>query len=108
MAQLIGHKNIKRMEVVYQIVAACFAFLLLTCTWRVLSWAYFTPKKLEKYLREHGLKGNSYRLIYGDFKEMSKTIEQATSKPINFDDDIKLRVHAFILKIVQKYGMYAL
>lgn len=95
------------MEVVYQIVSACFAFLLLTYTWRTLNWAYFTPKKLEKSLKKQGLKGNSYRLFYGDLKDMSKTIEEATSKPISLEDDIKPRVIPFILKTVQKYGINA-
>nr|WET52748.1 cytochrome P450 72A931 [Callicarpa americana] len=92
------------MEVLYQIVAACFAFVVLIYTWRTLNWAYMTPKRLEKALGKQGLKGNSYKLIYGDLKEISKMTEEAKSKPINLDDDIKPRVLPFIFKSVQKYG----
>ncbi|KAG8386770.1 hypothetical protein BUALT_Bualt03G0183500 [Buddleja alternifolia] len=98
------------MEIIihHQIVgAACLAFVfvfVIYYTWRVLNWAYITPKRLEKRLRKQGLKGNSYKLVYGDLKEMLKTIEEAKSKPINLDDDIKPRVIAFLIKIVQKYG----
>ncbi|KAG8386773.1 hypothetical protein BUALT_Bualt03G0183800 [Buddleja alternifolia] len=96
------------MEIItqYQIVAAaCLAFVVVIYyTWRVLNWAYITPKRLEKRLRKQGFKGNSYKLVYGDLKEMLQMIEDAKSKPINFDDDIKPRVLAFFVKIVQKYG----
>ncbi|KAH6780704.1 cytochrome P450 [Perilla frutescens var. hirtella] len=92
------------MEVFYQIIASCFAIVVVIYTWRLLNWAYMRPKKLENMLRKQGLNGNSYRLGYGDLKEMSTIIEEATSKPINLDDDIKPRVFAFIVKTVQKYG----
>ncbi|KAH6780702.1 cytochrome P450 [Perilla frutescens var. hirtella] len=93
------------MEGVYQIIASCLAILVLTTyTWRLVNWAYLKPKRLEKALRKEGLNGNSYRLLYGDMKEMAKTIEEFNSKPINLDDDIKPRLQGFILKTIQKYG----
>ncbi|KAK6134351.1 hypothetical protein DH2020_031915 [Rehmannia glutinosa] len=92
------------MEVVYQILAAAFAFVVLFYTWRILNWAYIRPKRLEKLLRKQGLKGNSYRLVYGDLKELLKMVTEAKSKPINLDDDIKPRVLAFLIKTLQKFG----
>ncbi|KAL8508036.1 hypothetical protein ACS0TY_018556 [Phlomoides rotata] len=92
------------MEVEYQIIAACFAIVVLTYTWRILEWVYFTPKKLEKALRKQDLKGNSYRFIYGDLKDIVKTTEEAKLLPINIDDDIKPKVASYLVKIIQKYG----
>ncbi|KAK6134292.1 hypothetical protein DH2020_031982 [Rehmannia glutinosa] len=92
------------MEVVHQILAAAFAFVVLIYTWRILNWFYIRPKRLERLLRKQGLKGNSYGLVYGDLKELLKMAGEAMSKPINLDDDIKPRVMAFIHKTFQKYG----
>ncbi|KAK6157532.1 hypothetical protein DH2020_011780 [Rehmannia glutinosa] len=92
------------MEVVHQILAAAFAFVVLFYTWRILNWAYIRPKRLERLLRKQGLKGNSYRLVYGDLKELLKMVTEAKSKPINLDDDIKPRVLAFLVKTLQKFG----
>ncbi|KAH6780698.1 cytochrome P450 [Perilla frutescens var. hirtella] len=90
----------------YQIIGAASAFLTLAWSWKLLNWAYLRPKKLEKMLRKQGLNGNSYRLIYGDLKELMMMVKEAKSKPINLDDDIKPRVLAFITKTIHKYGTY--
>lgn len=50
-------------------VGCLVAVVLMVWAWRVLKWAWFVPKKLEKKLREQGFKGNSYRLLVGDVKE---------------------------------------
>ncbi|KAK4487102.1 hypothetical protein RD792_006417 [Penstemon davidsonii] len=90
---------------IYLTIVVSFAFVLLYNSWKVLNWAWFTPKKLEKILRQQGLKGNSYKLIYGELKEFLSTIEEAKSKPINLEDDIKPRVIPFFLKVIQKYEL---
>ncbi|XP_057792322.1 cytochrome P450 72A397-like [Salvia miltiorrhiza] len=92
------------MEILYQILTAGFSLVALTYILKLLNWAYFRPKWLEKALREQGLKGNSYKLVYGDMKEIVKTMDEAYSKPINLDDDIKPRVVSFFIKTIQKHG----
>ncbi|KAL6570795.1 hypothetical protein OROGR_000345 [Orobanche gracilis] len=93
------------MEVIYRIfVGAVFALMVLIYTWKILNWAYIRPKRLERLLRKQGLNGNSYKVIYGDLKELMKMVDEAKSNPINLDDDIKPRVLSFIVKILQKYG----
>ncbi|KAL2487097.1 Cytochrome [Abeliophyllum distichum] len=92
------------MEVLNYTIGVCCAFVLLIYTWRVLNSVWFTPKKMEKYLRQQGLKGNSYRFLYGDLKDLTSMTQKVKSKPINLSDDIKPRVIAFFLKTVQEYG----
>ncbi|KAG6416841.1 hypothetical protein SASPL_124282 [Salvia splendens] len=93
------------MEVGFQtLAAAVLAFLALIYTWKILNWAYIKPKKLERALRKQGLKGNPYRLMYGDLKELMQSITEAKSSPINLHDDIKPRLQSFFLNIIQKHG----
>ncbi|MCD7446202.1 hypothetical protein HAX54_045259 [Datura stramonium] len=82
----------------------CVAILLLVYTWRVLNWAWFRPKKLEKYLRLSGLKGNPYKLLYGDLKELTNKLNEPKSKPINFSDDIAQRLIPFFCDAINKLG----
>jgi len=79
--------------------------LSLIWAWRILNWLWLKPKKLEKLLREQGLKGNSYRLLVGDIKDLLKIRKKATSKPMNLSDDIVPRVYSFVQQSVAKHGM---
>ncbi|XP_006348908.1 cytochrome P450 CYP72A219-like [Solanum tuberosum] len=93
------------MEISYnRIIAAICVAILLVYTWKVLNWAWFKPKKLEKYLRKNGLKGNPYKLLYGDSKELTNKLNEARSKPINFNDDIAQRLIPFFLDSINKNG----
>ncbi|KAL2497003.1 Cytochrome [Forsythia ovata] len=62
------------------------------------------PRKMEKWLRQQGLSGNSYRFLYGDLKDLISMIQKAKSKPINLSDDIKPRVIPLFIKTLQEYG----
>ncbi|KAL6314383.1 hypothetical protein AAG906_021441 [Vitis piasezkii] len=86
-------------------VAISFVFItLLIYAWRLLNWVWLRPKKLERCLRQQGLTGNSYRLLHGDFREMSRMINEANSRPISFSDDIVQRVLPFHDHSIQKYA----
>ncbi|CAI9089121.1 OLC1v1023630C2 [Oldenlandia corymbosa var. corymbosa] len=86
-------------------VFAGVVICLFGCCWSwVLNWAWFGPKKLEKKLREQGFRGNSYKLLQGDFKEISSLFKQAQSKPLNLSDDIVPRVVPHLLRTVETYG----
>ncbi|XP_059659700.1 cytochrome P450 CYP72A219-like [Cornus florida] len=90
------------------IIVPCCVFVVVVVvvilTWRVLNWVWLRPRKLEKQLRQQGLSGNSYRLLFGDLKEMSEMIKEARSKPINLSDDIVHRITPFIHKSIHNYG----
>lgn len=67
----------KRKQKMDSIQIIVIAISLFVCLWRVVNWIWFKPKKLEKLLREQGLKGNSYRILYGDTKEFFQTLRIA-------------------------------
>ncbi|XP_075497912.1 LOW QUALITY PROTEIN: cytochrome P450 72A397-like [Primulina tabacum] len=92
------------MPSLYFIFSVCCAVVVLFYAWRVANITLIRPKRLEKLLRQQGLKGNSYRFIYGDLKELVKMIREAKSKPINLHDDIKPRIIAFFIETIKKYG----
>ncbi|TMW84896.1 hypothetical protein EJD97_024166 [Solanum chilense] len=93
-----------------EIVAYYLVSFLLTITsviyaWKLLDWAWFRPRKLENCLRKQGLKGNSYKLIFGDLKELAKSFEDVKSKPLNvFDDDISPRIVPYFVDTIKKHG----
>ncbi|XP_030492227.2 cytochrome P450 CYP72A219 [Cannabis sativa] len=78
--------------------------IAVTWIWRVVDWVWLRPKRLEKGLRKQGFKGNPYRFLFGDLKESSKLIKEATSKPINLSDDVNPRIFPFLDLTVKKYG----
>ncbi|KAL3502813.1 hypothetical protein ACH5RR_037262 [Cinchona calisaya] len=92
------------MEILYSLVAVLSTTFLVIYSWRVLNWAWFKPKTLEKCLKQQGFRGNSYKLLFGDIKETVKMTQEAKSKPINFTNEIIPRVLPFIHKTIKTYG----
>nr|ABC69390.1 CYP72A53v1 [Nicotiana tabacum] len=97
------------MEIPYyslKIAISSFAIIfVLRWAWKILNYVWLKPKELEKYLRQQGFKGNSYKFLFGDMKETKKMGEEAMSKPINFSHDmIWPRVMPFIHKTITNYG----
>ncbi|KAI3734308.1 hypothetical protein L6452_13774 [Arctium lappa] len=72
----------------------------------VLNMLWLKPKKMEKFLRDQGLKGTTYRFMVGDFKELEKMTIEAKSKPMRSitDHHIAPRVYPFFHKSVAAYG----
>ncbi|KAM0019682.1 putative secologanin synthase [Helianthus debilis subsp. tardiflorus] len=81
-------------------VVAIFLFYI----WRILNWVWFKPKKMEKFLRDQGLKGTPYRFMYGDLKEMARMTSEAKSKPMNLTHDIAPRVLPFFHQSLTTFG----
>ncbi|XP_062087238.1 cytochrome P450 CYP72A219-like [Humulus lupulus] len=78
--------------------------ITVTWFWRVVNWVWLRPKRLEKCLRKQGLKGTPYRLLFGDLKESSAMMREATSKPINLSDDVVPRIFPFAHHTLNNYG----
>ncbi|KAJ4975165.1 hypothetical protein NE237_000271 [Protea cynaroides] len=85
------------------IVVSCV--LVLWLGWKVLEWIWWKPKKLERLLKEQGIKVLPYNLsLMGDMKENQRLLNEAQSKPMNLSHDIVHRLFPFHLQTIQKYG----
>ncbi|KAI8571261.1 hypothetical protein RHMOL_Rhmol01G0105600 [Rhododendron molle] len=71
--------------------------------WSALNWVWLRPRRLERRLREQGLSGTSYKLLFGDLKDSSNMTERAKSSPIPFSQDILPRVVPFLHNSVDTY-----
>ncbi|XP_008226302.2 PREDICTED: cytochrome P450 CYP72A219-like [Prunus mume] len=85
-------------------VVAILCVGLITLGWKVVNWVWLKPKKLERYLRQQGLSGNSYRLLIGDLTDNSKMTKEALSKPMEFSHDIVPYVLPLLQETFNKYG----
>nr|GMC70376.1 cytochrome P450 CYP72A219-like [Ipomoea batatas] len=83
----------------FAVVSVCSYYV-----WRLVNWAWFKPRSLEKCLREQGLKGSPYRAPYGNLPDLICSITEAKSRPINLSDDTIPRIMPFILDSIIKYG----
>ncbi|KAL3828739.1 hypothetical protein ACJIZ3_017541 [Penstemon smallii] len=88
------------------VIIAVFTLLLIWVV-KFVNWVWIEPKKMEKFFRKQGLKGNSYRLLFGDANEISDMYKEAYSKTLGLYDDVVPRVIPFISKTVEKYGQIA-
>ncbi|KAK9052580.1 hypothetical protein SSX86_029209 [Deinandra increscens subsp. villosa] len=86
------------------VAVAVATTLVVVYAWRFFNFVWLKPKKMEKCLRDQGLKGTSYKLLYGDVNEMVKMITEAYLKPINLNDDIVPRVLSFAHSVVTTHG----
>ncbi|XP_027356819.1 cytochrome P450 CYP72A219-like [Abrus precatorius] len=84
-------------------VGICVAFVIILLT-KALNWLWLEPKRAERFLREQGLKGNSYTLFFGDIKPMTTMLKTAKSKPININDDVVPRLTPFLHQLLKIYG----
>ncbi|KAK7335056.1 hypothetical protein VNO80_26826 [Phaseolus coccineus] len=79
--------------------------LVLIWAWRMLNWLWFTPKRLERLLREQGLEGNPYKFFVGDTNEIEKMKKEGFSKPMDlFSHDIVPRVFPFFHHTINTHG----
>ncbi|KAD4384339.1 hypothetical protein R6Q59_011637 [Mikania micrantha] len=92
------------MEIISQyrwVASWCGAAMVMMVPWKLLEWAWLKPKRLERYLRQQGLNGTTYKLPFGDTKEILNTLKL---EPMNLSDDIMPRVMPFVHQAIQNYG----
>ncbi|XWS08823.1 hypothetical protein CRYUN_Cryun40dG0033500 [Craigia yunnanensis] len=80
------------------------ASLVLYSVLRIIYVVWWRPKRLEKYFRQQGIKGTSYKLFHGDTKELVRSSKEAWSKPMNLTHHIVPRVVPFVYQMVENYG----
>ncbi|XP_059455349.1 cytochrome P450 CYP72A616-like [Corylus avellana] len=91
-------------DYIFKLVAISSALLLLYPVIRVVHVIWWRPKRLEKQLRQQGIRGTSYKLLHGDIREIKKCTGEAWSKPMTLDHQISPRALPFFHQMLQKYG----
>ncbi|KAK6912874.1 Cytochrome P450 [Dillenia turbinata] len=81
-------------------LAICWVFV------KTVYGLWLKPRSLEKVLRKQGIKGTSYKFLFGDKKVMQEMTKEAWSKHMRLDLSHKLppRMLPFFCHMVQKYG----
>ncbi|KAG9455259.1 hypothetical protein H6P81_008163 [Aristolochia fimbriata] len=88
--------------------SAIFLLPLLLWVFRVLYSVWWKPKRLEKLLKDQGIVGPRYKLLYGNLKENAALNREAQSKPMGFSHNIIPRVSPLLHRTVEKYGNMSL
>ncbi|KAF5191975.1 Cytochrome p450, partial [Thalictrum thalictroides] len=90
-------------EDILQTLVVIVGVVLVSWAWKTISSIWLKPKKMEKYLREQGLKGPNYKFLYGDTKEIGRLTKEARSKPMENSHQIVQRVFPYYHQVVQQY-----
>lgn len=94
----------KAVQLVVRITVVFVVALFVKCAWRVWDSVWVRPRQVEKCLRKQGLRGNSYRFLYGDVKDNLEMSKKAMSTPMNLSGDVATRAIPFIHQTINKYG----
>lgn len=94
------------MEVTLSNSATSLVCIFITIwVWKTLKWLWLNPKALEKCLTRQGFRGHSYRILYGDTKEIAEMLKETTSKPMeHFSNDYFPRIFPFHHQTIKNYG----
>lgn len=90
---------------VFLVAISIAVIAIVSKLYRVLNWLWLKPKKLEKYLKEQGFKGNAYRLILGDMGEYARMIKEEQPRQIKFSENVSLHALPYAHHIINKFGM---
>ena len=89
---------------IFIVVLGLSCLCLLFHVARFLHKIWWTPIRVEKALRSHGVKGPSYKLLYGTTKEMIAMTKEAMNKPMDLSHDILPRMQPHIYTWIKLYG----
>ncbi|KAF5794083.1 putative secologanin synthase [Helianthus annuus] len=94
------------METIGKFAIAIVVAVMVSWGWKLLNWVWLKPKKLEKWLRDEGYKGNPYKLLMGDMIELATMVKEGKSKPIPITHDITSYTLPFDHHIISKYDEF--
>ncbi|XP_021718983.1 cytochrome P450 CYP72A219-like [Chenopodium quinoa] len=87
------------------ILISLVSIVIVTSIIKVVNWVWLRPKKQEKWLRNQGIPGTSYKLFFGDMKDYSFLCNQALKNPMNgFSNVYFLRVDPLRHHLVTNFG----
>nr|ALG05137.1 cytochrome P450 [Sinopodophyllum hexandrum] len=73
--------------------------------WQALVQFWLRPIKLQRFLRQQGIDGPSYKFPFGGTDEETRALQKAASKPMDFSHkSIVTYILPYLHQIVQKYG----
>ncbi|XXG67737.1 hypothetical protein AAC387_Pa06g1008 [Persea americana] len=78
--------------------------LLVFCVFRAAYTLWWIPMKLDKELKQEGIKGSPYRLLIGDYRELGRSMKEGWSKPMALNHQIVPRAIPFLHEALQKHG----
>ncbi|XP_078440026.1 cytochrome P450 CYP72A616-like [Wolffia australiana] len=79
-------------------------FLILGWLLKALQRLWWTPRTMEKKIRELGIDGTSYRFLFGDLRESMRLYKEAKLKPMPYSHDIVPRAQPFVAQLAKTYG----
>ncbi|XP_021740749.1 cytochrome P450 CYP72A219-like isoform X1 [Chenopodium quinoa] len=87
------------------VATSLVCIITISLIWKAIIWVWLKPKKLERRLKKQGFRGQSYKILFGDTKEIAKMVKQTTSKPMeHFSNDFVPRIFPFHHQIIKNYG----
>lgn len=78
--------------------------LILYSVLKLVHSIWWGPICLEKYFRQQGIRGTSYKPLHGDREDIKRSSTEAWSKPMTLNHRIAPRVIPFFYYMVQTYG----
>lgn len=88
----------------HKVIASFCVVVFVFIGWKTFNWVWLRPKKLEKILRKQGFNGNSYRLLYGDLKDLAAAKLKAKTSSIGLSDDFLYRAAPTVYTATHRHG----
>ncbi|KAL5826219.1 hypothetical protein ACOSQ4_018016 [Xanthoceras sorbifolium] len=88
--------------IMFVLVYACL-FLLLSLV-KIFHKFWWTPMRIQHSVNSQGIKGPSYRFMYGNPKEIMKLRKEASAKPMTLSHNIFSKVQPHVYSWINIYG----
>ncbi|KAK3027260.1 hypothetical protein RJ639_041206 [Escallonia herrerae] len=91
-----------RAMIIFPLAFLCL-FLLLIAIW-FLYKVWWTPSRIQNVMRLQGIKGPSYKFLYGSTKEILRMRKESRSNPMRLSHDIYPRIQPHVYSWIKLYG----